>query len=491
MSFSTGDNAQTFWVSGSGTNGVLIQQASCGTMTALLTGAPSLTYWRFRYLQYTNFAMLSIVSPFQGQVAFGSTSTLNIPKAGELLYFAYIVMQIPGIIPCPPRAGGCGPTQQFPYAIDSNNPCAPTESEYFASIDGGYATWSQENYGGYGNYEEDCALNACGSGVGGACDTDPWCHWVNAFGQFVLKRVLFQIGQQVIDCLYNDFLFMWEELSGKPGKRLGEMVGKYQCREDLIAFSSQTRNLYVPLPFYFTLTPGNALPIVSIMFAQPNLVVTFEQLQNCVVVSGPNVQVLKANGTGVLGNNDLQAAFDGTQVFLDILERDRFASTWFEQLITQTFALYTNICCSTARLQLGFGFTVIELIWAVRRRCQERANNWFNYSGIAGKDPVVAAGLLFNSVERQSMRNGTWYRLVQPYQFHSLIPDAFIYDYSFSLYPEEAQPAGGANFARLESATLVIELQDGLGGEDVTIIVFSRSYNLIKYRDGSASLVLG
>jgi hypothetical protein len=71
---------------------------------------------------------------------------------------------------------------------------------------------------------------------------------------------------------------------------------------------------------------------------------------------------------------------------------------------------------------------------------------------------------------------------VQPYQFHTNIPKACIYNYSFALYPEEPQPSGGACFSRLESCTLVIELQVGLEREDVMLIVIGRNLNIMKYR---------
>ena len=77
---------------------------------------------------------------------------------------------------------------------------------------------------------------------------------------------------------------------------------------------------------------------------------------------------------------------------------------------------------------------------------------------------------------------------MQPYQFNTLIPEACIYCYSFALYPEEAQPSGSANFSRLESVTLILDLQDGLQSEDVTVIIFSRSLNLVKFRDGVAGV---
>jgi hypothetical protein len=486
MASTLNNTPQTFFITGAASNGVLIQLAACGIMTALLTGAPALTFWRFRYLQYTNFAMLSIVQTFEGAVAFGQTCTCRIQKAGDLLYFLYVVLQIPGIRACPPQRGSCGPTQNFPYAIDANNPCAEVDADFYASLNGGAAAWFNYNYGSCGDYEDDCAANACA--LGGGCDNEPFAYWTNAIGQAIVKMATLIIGTQTIDTLYSDFLFMWEELAGKPGKRLTEMIGKRFCREDLIVDSQYTRTLYVPLPFYFTQTPGNALPMVAIMFSGAQITVQFEQLQNLIIVSGPDVQVVKCNGGGPIQATDLQAALDGTQVFLDILERDRFASTWFDQLVTQTFAQYQSVCCASARIPLGFAHPVIELIWAVRRQCQERHNNWFNYGGLAGREPLVAVEIDFNSTARQPMREASWYRLVQPYQFHTLIPDAFIYCYSFALYPEEAQPSGSANFSRLESVTLILQLQDGLQREDVTVIIFSRSLNLLKFRDGVAGL---
>ena len=485
-----GNFPQALLFSNPGSAGGTLQMACCGTMTALLTGAPTLSYWRFRYLQYTNFAMMSIVQSFDSQVAFGSQAQAKIQKVGDLLYFLYVLFQLPGIRACPLAAGGCGPSQSFPYAVDGNNPCSQVDAAYFASVEGGVQSWLFNQYGSCGDYETDCALDACGTGAG-TCDVEPYAHWTNAIGQFLIKKASLMVGSQIIDTLYNDYLYMWEELSGKPGKRLVEMIGKYTCRDDLIAFSQAGRILYVPLPFYFTQTPGNALPLVSMNFAPALLICQFESLLNCVVVSGPDLQVVKCDGGGPLTSNDLVAAVESCQIILDLLERDRFAATNFEQLITQVYPLYQCVCCQNTRIQLGFAFSVIELIFAVRRKCNERYNNWFNYSGLLGKEPLIAAGLLFNQQERQCMRNASWYRTVQPYQFHTLIPDAYVYDYSFALYPEEAQPSGCANFTRLESVTLVLEFQTGLDQEDVTVIVFSRSFNMVSLRNGTLSLKQG
>jgi hypothetical protein len=479
-------NSQTFFVGALSTNGAQMQMGACGIMTALLTATPSLTFWRFRYLQHTAFALLSVMQSFDGSVAFGETATCKVIKAGDLLYFLYAVLQVPGIRACPTRGGGCGPTQNFPYALDPSNPNGMYDAEYFATLNGGAQSWLFDNYGSCGDYEQESA--GCAGGVG-ACDEEPWVHWANAIGQLIIRKVTLIVGTQMVDTLYSDYLFMWEELAGKPGKRLTEMIGKRYCREDLIADSQQTRTLYVPLPFYFTQTPGNALPLCAIMFSGAQLIVEFEELRKCVVVSSPDIQVVLCNGGGPLTANVLKAAIDGTQIFLDDAERDRFGGGGeFDQIIVQVTPLYTgNNSGQQVRLNLGFSNPVLELIWAIRRKCSEKYNNWFNYSGILGREPMVSAEINFNSTARQQKREAGFYRMQQPYQHHSLLPEACIYCYCFALYPEEAQPSGAANFSRLEQVQLLIDLQDGLQGEDISIILFCRSLNMIKFEEGSAT----
>jgi hypothetical protein len=470
--------------------GALTQLGCAGMMQGLLTSAPSLTFWRYRYLQYSNFAMQSVMQTFNGTVGFGQTVNAPIQKVGDLLYFLYVTMQIPGIQACPPRAGGCGSGTQFPYAIDPNNPCARQDAAYFAELDGGMSAWFQREYGCAGAYDEDCGAGGCGVGTG-ACDTEPFVYYANAIGQLLVKRATLLIGSQAIDQLCNDFLFIWEELEGKPGKRLTEMVGKRYCRDELIADSSCTRTLYVPLPFFFTQCPGNAMPLVSLAFSAPTIYIEFTALADCIIVSSPDVVPVKVGSGGApIQNCDLVAALDGTQIFVDILERDRFASAYFEQLITQTQFFYQQICCGTSKIPLSVSTPVTELIWAFRRQCQSEHNNWFNYSGIFGRDPIVGAEIIINSVSRQAFREAGWYRMVQPYQFHTCIPETFIYCYSFALYPgETCQPSGCIAAARLENFSIFVQMQPGLEKEDVTMIVIIRTLNLIKYREGVAGAV--
>jgi hypothetical protein len=492
---------------GASQGGALTQLIALGAADRYLSQNPSITFWRHRYNRYTNFAMEAIEQPFNTQVMFGQDTQLTFNRTGDLLYWTYVVIDLPGIeacsanIGCPGSGGQPGPgplfVNRYPGLTpgDYCDPCGDSPTNANANVD----------------------VNACCAYPGGV--QAPWAHYTNAIGQYLVRRASLVIGGQVIDTLYNDYLFMWEELSGKPGKRLEEMIGKECSLENLVADSFVDRRLYVPLPFWFSMTnaSGNALPVVSLQFHGIQLHVCFADLQACVqtscnvvadVAPSPLI-VVKTRQRTPLVDQDLRAVIESTYVYLDIDERDRFATGSFEQLICQVQAY--NICTKTCqvRLNLNFNHPVIELMWAVRRNCQGNANNWFCYSGRDGRDPIRAVSLKLNNLPRFAPKEGRYFRLVQPWQFHTNIPKSFVYCYSFALYPEEPQPSGSCNFSRIDNIELTFDMQPGIDVApiptfppdnvisqcqlppitgDFTVLVFARNWNVLRYREGLGGL---
>ena len=438
------------------TGAVGTQLQAVGAADLYLTFNAKMTLWRARYNKHTNFAMESLEQPFNTQVSFGQEAQCVLNRTGDLIYFMYVVIDLPGITGVKQAVGtglcGGNGADQFPWAPDTCDACCD------------------------GAYPKPCALNttACAAvtdygNLGSDCGNDDhidetkvWAHWTNAIGQYLVKQAVIVVGGQIVDTLYNDYLFMWEELSGKPGKRLTEMIGKRATLEELIEESAETRRLYVPLPFWFTQNSGNALPLVSLQFHGVQVHVCFESLKNCIQVSGPGVTVLKSDECTPITSQDLRARLDTTYVYLDIEERDRFATGSFEQLITQVQRNVVVASQQQVAVQLNFNHPIIELIWAVRRRCQEVLNNHFNFSGKHNKDPLEYVHLKLNNLPRFQGREARYFRLVQPYQFHTNIPDAFVYCFSFALHPEAPQPSGSCNFSRIDNVEMVFELQSEL-----------------------------
>ena len=470
-------------------SGVLTQVAgTCLGVSVFLNGNPTMTFWRQRYRQYSPFAMETLSHTLTG-VRFGAQNArTNIGKTSDLVYFAYVTFVLPGICACETGAGSnCRNGSVFPTAKNCTDACSDEDKAVLESYASSDRNGESKLPSGIDNYLNRVYKSCNKFGRNTCVGSDEecyWAHWSNAIGQLLVKQAAIIIGHQVVDVLNSDMLYIWEELAGQPGKRLTEMIGKRYSREDLIYDSQQTRHLYVPLPFFFTASPGKALPTVSMLYTQAEISVCFEELCNTIVISHDGLSVVNCATGNDIQPTDLDAWIDLCHVYLDVQERDKFAVAPFNTLITQH--QYLTFSSGFNNMRLEFSHPIIELIWVVRRQCQANANNWFNYTGLLGKDPIASAELRFNSSVRQQRREATFYRLVQPWQFHTNIPDTCIYVYSFALYPEDASPTGAANFSRFENVNLSVVLQTGLGrGDDpLDVLVIGRSWNMLKAFEG-------
>lgn len=496
-------NSCEFGLIGAGDEAVAYDELTAlGPMSAYLVQGPTITYWRYRYARYTNFVMMPVGHRFVGQTLFGETSDVLINQtSADLLYYVYIVIDLPGIHARRARSRN-GISRGSIYPSASHDPVREADRYAYRNIgrtyagrdaDGlteiGHGEWELRNYGRViSAYDDDDSSTRCGdSSYGDRDDRRPWVHWANAIGQLIIRRAVLIIGSHAADTIVSDYLYMWEELTGKAGKRLREMIGKRRGPAQLIRDARENQRLYVPIPFYFTLTSGNAVPLCAIRRTGVRIQVTWEQLGKCVVRSGPDVEVIVSSLDERLTKSHLVAWVDATHVFLDTRERIEFAAGEFDQLMTQVqFVTTTHSRGGKVSVPLSFSHPIIELIWAVRRNVRERQNNWFNYSGIAHKDPIDLVTLRWDNKSRLSGREARYYRLVQPYQSHTNIPKGFIYCYSFALNAEDPNPCGATNFTMFNQVELAFQLQKGLENEQVTVLVFGRNWNIMRYTRQSA-----
>jgi len=351
--------------------------------------------------------------------------------------------------------------------------------------------------------------------------------WANAAGMHLIESASITIGGQVIDTIFNDFMFMWEELCGKTGKRLSEMVAKTSSPELSQHWSMFERTLFVPLPFFFTMTSGTVLPLVSLQFHDVKVYCEFNHVESAIVnhqaefegccsktvvrprmANGALAPITSTTSTQEVNNSHVSTALEICYVYLDVDERAKFAEGSFEMLVTQVQLSRTVTTQASNNIRLDFNHAVIELLWAVRKQSSVDEKDHFNFSGVpepitgSNQDPLVSASLRLNNQMRWGGNDvhPTWYRLVQPYQHHTSIPEAFVYMYSFALFPEDSQPTGSLNFSRIDNATLQINLDPHLfknnvsnGGSDysqhaVEIIVVARNFNVLRVQGGLGGL---
>ena len=442
------------------TAGAVTQMAAQGLADAVLTGNPQVTFWRFVAKAYTNFALESQLLDYTaGQPYFGSFPKCNLDRIGDLVYWMYAVFDLPGIGSKYRREGyvlsATGP-EDIPDTIspvDIVGGLLGANSSATATVSGGEITIVNA---GNGDYTDTSATMTIGGNdysvtlvLGPLPDTPELLasglyapYWTNAVGQALIESANFFIGGQNIDYMRGEFLFIWEELSGQPGKRLTEMIGRYPTALFSIRASEQPRRLYVPLPFWFTLNSGLALPLVSLQFHSVAVSIKIRDLNSLlkfspIAMAAPyslsinsdvyirnyfnpdsrddSQAVLVGDDAGapaagtlsnLIQNSDLNGFIEVCYVYLDQRERSKFADGAFEQLMIEHQDTNTQVNYNVSvinqyagndrkiQYEINFNHTIIELYWVARLGAREAwqgqnqvglynglYNDWFNFSG--------------------------------------------------------------------------------------------------------------
>jgi hypothetical protein len=348
--------------------------------------------------------------------------------------------------------------------------------------------------------------------------------WTYGVGNALVKQAEIEIGGQLIDRQYGDWMNIWTELTVPAGKREGydNMVGNAVgvSSEQVSDLSADTaRRLYVPFQFWFNRNPGLALPLIALQYHEVKLNLEIRPLAD--LVQG-------FTSTGPTGSLGCKLYVD--YVYLDTDERRRFAQVSHEYLIEQvqfTGTETVNANTTNKNVTLNFNHPVKELVWAHTTSNHSSAyvaattgsGNWFNYSGsdASGCDSFTTALLQLNGHDRFSVRYADYFRKVQNYEHHTRVPRAggdlaglqsdtkqislrqYIYSYSFALSPEEHQPSGTCNFSRIDNAVLQVNyaadsqlgssaLQTQLASTSLNLNIYAVNYNVLRIMSGMGGL---
>lgn len=339
--------------------------------------------------------------------------------------------------------------------------------------------------------------------------------WTDNVGHHLLKTIEIEIGGQLIDKHFGDWLDIWAQLTVPAEKQEGyytmigqdpvDMLGRPTgLQKDIEGEHVQGRTVFIPLQFWFCRNYGLALPLIALSYHEVKINVEFAHVDELIRSAGIEMR-----------NIELEAQLWVEYIYLDDEERRRFAQTVHEYLIEQVQRNTEIIEPSNSRdspnttsIALNFVHPVKELIWVVQPieylTGTDRQNSNYtavksnppvdavnedatdlvvihNNAGAQGfaafgtqvqlrdisiqscvrppgsKNPVVRAKLRLNGNDRIATRLGTYFNWVQPRDRHTCIPKSpGINVYSFALLPEKHQPSGSCNFSRIDNAFLVL-----------------------------------
>jgi hypothetical protein len=124
-------------------------------------------------------------------------------------------------------------------------------------------------------------------------------------------------------------------------------------------------------------------------------------------------------------------------------------------------------------------------------------------------NPVVAANIKLNGHDRFSVRGGSYFNYLQPWQHFVRTPDDGVNVYSFAIKPIEHQPSGACNFSRIDTAQLNLWFEE-LSRKNASILnraeflgiipgltntipntqlfIYALNYNVLRVMSGMAGL---
>ena len=305
----------------------------------------------------------------------------------------------------------------------------------------------------------------------------------NNIGHKLIKEVEIEIGGQLIDKHYSEWLDIWADLTVPPEKTDGyrEMVNIDNGNS---SGATITKKLYIPLQFWFCRNPGLALPLIALQYHEVKINIIFEEKANCLEVTS----TVATNATGAtaeivsMANTSLWVDY----MYLDTDERRRFAQTSHEYLIEQLqYNGEVNAKGSSGgsnnKIRLNHNHPVKELVWVNKNTTGNTWNTWSS---------VKNCNLQLNGHDRMAARDGSYFSLVQNWQHHTNIPcnsdntSKNINIYSFALKPEDHQPSGTCNMSRIDNATLNVETTE----TSSVLRVYSINYNVLRIMGGMGGL---
>jgi len=184
-------------------SGGLIQLVAYGVQDMYLTKDPQITFFKIVYRRHTNFSTEVIPQFFTHGPDFGRRVTAIINRNGDLIGKTHLVVILPTI----------------PQFKDENN-------------------------------DVDILTKFA---------------WVRRVGYALIKTIEIEIGNELIDRQYGDWLNIWHELTITNNKDLSKILGDVK---ELTEFSNGKKQykLFIPLKFWFNRFYGLALPAISLQY---------------------------------------------------------------------------------------------------------------------------------------------------------------------------------------------------------------------------------
>lgn len=381
--------------------------------------------------------------------------------------------------------------------------------------------------------------------------------WIKKLAQYMIHRYTIRIDTQIIDEGYGEWMDIWNELSLPSGKQAAydKMTGNIdeytnpRTPTEVVIVDDQefaysyypdgkngtpsipSRRFYVPLPTWFSRSPGLCLPLVALQYQQIDVTIEFRALEELYQVFDKTLRRYVSPATfmqlhkGKVGDDlsdkdvhqgdvtfrrfltpetaplptlntlDIDAYLEVNYIYLGEEERRAVAGSAQEYIVERVVRIEQLDLSQNHTLDLILNHPIKEIVWITRRSDVNRYNEWSNFTDripdFMGQGILQTAKFMFNGLDRFEEKDASYFNLIQPYQHHTNSPREGIYAYSFAIYPERINPSGHVNASMISSFQMAVTLKEKDPSESYNydIIVYSVFQNMFRVMGGLGSMV--
>lgn len=472
--------------------GGFLQIAAYGEEDIYLTGNPQITFFVSVYKRYTNFSIENIKKNFIGESDFGKKNYLKIDKTGDLINNIFLYVKLP--------------------SLKKYNKKYNTNYRWVNNI--GHAIID------YVNIE-----------IGGVEIDRHYGLWLQIWSELTLTDEKKQGYYDMIG--YSMVSECCEECCNGVNNYYFNKTDEYNLYIPLQFWFCRDKGLSLPI-----IALQHQEVRINVVYKKIDDVIID---QNCNKINYESIKNNECSSTSSINKVDLKIV--ESFLYIDYIyladnERNFFAKTEHEYLIEQvqlnTNKLYTrgpsnkndvkketcniNDECDTYsedcapviqnhKIDINFKHPIKELVWVfvngnnIIKTDTFQGNQWFNfginrypncsdtnnyndfsYSDSKDISPLLDATLYIEGKERMEKKEYQYYKLIQPYQRHTNIPDNWIYLYSFAFNPESIQPSGTCNFSRIDNSHMIFNISKYL--INPVLNIFATNYNILTIKDG-------
>jgi hypothetical protein len=318
----------------------------------------------------------------------------------------------------------------------------------------------------------------------------------------------------VLQKLTGEWLYIWDQLYSPNGSNSNIPQSAYASQINQIPNTSPIQHkLLLKIPFWFSSSPGLALPLWAIQH---------ERIHIRLKLRNKNEICLDPNNTNI---NIKSIQLIAEIIDLDKLEKDKFQNTELEYLIEQIEFSGTNLIQSSSsnsrkKIEIQRFPYVNEIFWVFtgvnfQENTEESLpdqfnpanyfNYWLKFDGNPNTrlDHTKNTTILLNGNPINQRLKGSYYRKITRYESHDVgsckgrhgeaieNPNTYsyncIYSYSFSFNPQNIKPAGFLSTDKFNSIHLDIDINSAL--YDRKLNIYIKRFNIIRIQDGHINLL--